>query len=186
MPPKKRTPVHLVTSPPPTGRQRKQRQTEPRRTAAQLAILGNKILTLVASGATINEAAIKLGITRSQASKLYADEMARSIEENTAVRDTLVMSTLETLRLLKKAHMDAAVRLKDEKSARIVLGVVDREMDLLGLKQAIQVQISNQKIDTTVGDVVKLIETTDANLPKLLESDVFIIDARPDESEQAG
>jgi hypothetical protein len=182
VPPKKRT-LSAVPSP---ARQRKQRQTAPRRTAAQLAILANKMLSLVASGCTIAEAATELGITRPQASKLYADEMARSIEENTAVRDTLVMSTLETLRLLKKAHMDAAVRLGDEKSARIVLGVVDREMDLLGLKAAIQVQISNQKIDTTVGDVVKLIENTDANLPKLLESDVFIVDARPDESEQAG
>jgi hypothetical protein len=186
VPPKKRTPVHLVTSLPPSGTKRKQRQTAPRRTAAQLAILANSILKLVAAGYTIAEAADELKLSRPQASKLYADEMARSIEENTAVRDTLVMSTLETLRQLKKAHMHDATVLRDEKSARIVLGVVDREMDLLGLKQAIQVQISNQKIDTTVGDVVKLIETTDANLPKLLESDVFIVDARPDESEQAG
>jgi hypothetical protein len=160
------------------------KKTTPRATPVQMRARAAQLVTLVASGDTITEAATKLKMQRTAANELYNKELARMIDEAGA-RESLVTTTLETLRLLKQAHMPLALK-GDEKSSRIILGITSQESDLLGLKAAIQVQVSNQRIDNTVTDVVKLIESAEASLPRLLESDVFIIDQRPDDNESAG
>lgn len=185
MPPRKRTGLSVVPST--TSKKaapKAETPKKPRATPVQMRARAALLVTKVASGLTITEAADELDMQRTAATELYNAELARMIDESGA-RETLVMSTLETLRLLKKAHMPRALA-GDVNSSRLILNVTAQEADLLGLKQAIQVQVSNQRIDTTVTDVVALLEQSEANLPRLLESEIFIIDARPDENESAG
>jgi hypothetical protein len=151
-----------------------------RATAADTAVKAQKMVQLVASGMTVAAAGAELKMQRAQASKLYNAELQRMIKENDELRTSLVVQELETLRLLKLRFMRDALG-GDEKAARIVLGVVDRNMDLLGLKAAIQVQVSNARIDTTITDIVGLLDASEASLPKLLETDVLVIEQGSDE-----
>lgn len=188
MPPRKRTlqavPDTKTTRKAPAKKSTTKKPRAPRATPVQMRARAALLVTYVASGDTITEAAAKLKMQRTAANELYNLELARMIDESGA-RESLLTTTLETLRLLKQAHMPLAIK-GDEKSSRIILGIVSQEADLLGLKAAIQVQVSNQRIDSTVKDVVGLIESSEANLPKLLEADVFIIDQEPDDAESAG
>jgi hypothetical protein len=174
VPPKKRT---LKAIPSKTVASRHVQASAPRATAAQQVIRAQQLVVMVASGDTITEAADKLGIHRPMASRLFNGELARMVEENAGLRESLVQSQLTSLRLLKKAHMPAALAL-DYQSSRIILGVIDRESDLLGLHEGIKVQISNQRIEATVTGITDLLESSDANLPRLLEADLFVVDER--------
>ena len=147
---------------------------------AQTVIQSQQILELMAQGWRQDEVAAKLGITQSRVSKLYGDELARMIEGNNEIRENIVAQALETLRQLKKANMRLALT-GDDKAGRMVLGVVDREMELLGMKAEIKVQISNQRVDDTVTKVVQLIESSDGEAPRILESDLLITDGSADE-----
>jgi hypothetical protein len=155
-------------------------QAKSRATVADNLVKAQKIVQLVASGMTVAAAGAELKITRNAASKIYNAELQRMIKENDELRTSLVVQELETLRLLKQRFMRDALT-GDTAAAKIVLGVVDRNMDLLGLKAAIQVQVSNARIDSTITDIVGLLEASEATLPKLLETDVLVIEQAPDE-----
>jgi hypothetical protein len=173
--------LHVVGKPrPPASRSRGGHAATPRAVVGKNVIDAQKIVQLIASGMTVTEAGKTLGFTREKASKLYNAELQKMIAENDELRAGLVAQELETLRLLKRRFMTDALR-GDDKAARIVLGVVDRNMDLLGLKSALQVQISNARIDTTVKSIVDLLEESESALPKLLETDVMVIEQAPGE-----
>lgn len=172
--------LHVVGSPRVPKPPVKGTASKARATVADTAVKAQKLVQLVASGMTVVAAGAELKMQRAQASKLYNAELQRMIKENDELRTSLVVQELETLRLLKQRFMVDALR-GDPKAARVVLGVVDRNMDLLGLKAAIQVQVSNARIDTTITDIVGLLDASEAALPKLLETDVLVIEQAPDE-----
>jgi hypothetical protein len=184
MPPRQRkTPLRAVG---PTEKA----PAKPRATALErkvkTALQSQQLVELIASGLTEREAADRLKMVPSRASKLLNDQLAAHLAQNNERRELLVTQDLETVRLLMKAHMPMALR-GDEKSARIVLGCLDKRGKLLGLDAEIKIQISNQRIDETVSEVVKMLEAGPDDLPRLLETDIFVItDAEPPRTEAAG
>lgn len=138
---------------------------------ALATVRGAKLLELVASGMTITEAAESLEIERAYAGKLYNNELRRVTDSNNELRGQLIAQDLETLRLLTRAHMGKALR-GDTGSAKIILGVLDRRAKLLGLDAAIKVEISNERVDETVHEIVALLDTVHGDdLPLILDGE---------------
>ena len=132
---------------------------------------GAKLLERVASGMTVTEAATTLGLTRQRGSKLYNAELRRVTETNNELRGLLIAQDLETLRLLTRAHMPAALR-GDTQSAKVVLAALDRHAKLLGLDAAIKIEVSNDRVNEAVEGIVALLEASrDDELPTLLEAE---------------
>lgn len=132
---------------------------------------GAKLLERVASGMTVTEAATTLGLTRQQGSKLYNAELRRVTETNNELRGLLIAQDLETLRLLTRAHMPAALR-GDTQSAKVVLAALDRHAKLLGLDAAIKIEVSNDRVNEAVEGIVALLEASNSDeLPTLLEAE---------------
>lgn len=172
MPPRKRN-LHAVGS----------QKSAPRATAAQLLEQGDQIFRLVAQGYTITEAgrSFEPELSQQKASKLYNEALARVIESDTSLRQAMLERELETLRQLKKHWMSKALH-GDDKAANIILKVVDRVANLAGLNQSLKIQISNQRVDATVAELVELLESTEEDqLPRLLETGVLVIEAPADE-----
>lgn len=168
MPPRKRN-LHAVGS----------QKTAPRATVAQLIEQGDKIFRLVAQGYTITEAGKEFEppLSQQKASKLYNDALARQLEADTGLRQAMLERELETLRQLKKSWMGPALS-GDDKAANIILKVIDRVANLAGLNQSLKIQISNQRVDATVAELVELLESSEEDqLPRLLETGVLVIDA---------
>lgn len=168
MPPRKRN-LHAVGS----------QRTAPRATAAQLIEQGDRIFKLVARGYTITEAGKDFDppLSQQKASKLYNEALARVVESDTSLRQAMLERELETLRQLKKRWMGPALN-GDDKAANIILKVVDRVANLAGLNQSLKIQISNQRVDATVAELVALLEDSEEDqLPRLLETGVLVIDA---------
>jgi len=173
-------------------------RSAPRATVAQTAARADEIFRLVAQGYTITEAGEKVSppAKQQQASKLFNDALARVAEADTSLRQAMLERELETLRQLKKHWMVSALR-GDADAANIVLKVIDRVANLAGLNQSLKIQISNQRVDATVADLVGMLEGEAVDqVPRLLESGVLIIDApvvleddgedqEPDEDETA-
>lgn len=158
----------------------------PRATIAQTEVKAQRIFELVASGMTITEAGQSLDppMTKQQASTLFNAALAAHAESDTSLRQAMLERELETLRLLKKSWMPRALQ-GDYQAARVILQVVDRVSDLAGLSTALKVQISNQRVDETVTDLIALVEQKEDQLPKLLESGVLVIEMPPSD-EAAG
>lgn len=168
-----------------------------RLTVAQTIARGDEIFRLVAKGYTVTEAGAALDppMKQQQASDAFNAALERVAQADTSLRQAMLERELETLRLLKKEWMPRALN-GDDKAAGIVLKVIDRVANLAGLNQSLKIQISNQRVDATVTELVALLEgdTTD-QVPKLLESGVLVIDApivvdddddqEPDEDETA-
>lgn len=177
MPPKRRN-LHAVAS----------QRTAPRATAAQLIEQGDRIFRLVAQGYTITEAGKDFDppLSQQKASRLYNEALARVIESDTSLRQAMLERELETLRLLKKRWMGPALS-GDDKAANIILKVIDRVANLAGLNQTLKIQISNQRVDATVAELVELLESSEEDqLPRLLETGVLVIDAPVIEDEDDG
>lgn len=167
-----------------------------RATAAQNMAKADEIFRLVAQGYTITEAGAELKIQQQQASKLFNDALERTAQADTSLRQAMLERELETLRQLKKHWITKALR-GDDAAANIVLKVIDRVANLAGLNQSLKVQISNQRVDATVADLVNMLEGDAADqVPRLLETGVLVIDApvvleddgedqEPDEDETA-
>lgn len=154
-------------------------KSAPRATAAQLLEQGDQIFRLVAKGYTITEAGRTFDppLSQQKASKLYNEALARVAEADTSLRQAMLERELETLRLLKKEWMGRALN-GDDKAANIVLKVIDRVANLAGLNQSLKIQISNQRVDATVAELVELLESSEEDqLPRLLETGVLVIDA---------
>jgi hypothetical protein len=133
------------------------------------ATMGAKLVELCASGLTITKAAETLKISRKHASELFNRELAEILQETNEQRQLLLARELETLRLLKRAWMGKALS-GNYAAARIVLQVGDRVADLLGLNAAIQVEISNKRIDETVTGVLELLDSA-ADRPMILDAE---------------
>ena len=132
---------------------------------------GAKLLERVASGMTVTEAAESLGLTRQTGSRVYNAELRRVMDTNNELRSQLIAQDLETLRLLARAHMPRALR-GDTGSAKIVLGVLDRRAKLLGLDAAIKVEISNDRVNEAVDEIVALLDAANSDeLPTILEAE---------------
>ena len=160
----------------------------PRATAAQLLEQGDEIFRLVAKGYTITEAGktFEPALSQQKASKLYNEALARVIESDTSLRQAMLERELETLRLLKKRWMGPALS-GDDKAANIILKVVDRVANLAGLNQSLKIQISNQRVDATVAELVELLEGSEEDqLPRLLETGVLVIEAPVVETDDDG
>lgn len=168
---------------------------------AEQATKGAQILELVASGRTVREAAQSVGVTPHWGGQLYQRELTAASERNGSLRREMLAQDLETLRLLIKAHMPAAIgemavmapdgeivedpkgrhradlreillRPPDASSAKVVLSALDRRAKLLGLDAAIQVEISNANVGAAVDDISGMIdEAEDAALAEVLELD---------------
>lgn len=183
MPPKTRN-LHSVPD----------RKSAPRATAAQLLEQGDEIFRLVARGYTVTEAGKSFDppLTQQKSSRLYNEALARVVESDTSLRQAMLERELETLRLLKKRFMGPALN-GDDKAANIILKVVDRVANLAGLNQSLKIQISNQRVDATVADLVEMLEgNAEDQLPRLLSEGVLMIEAPlvidqedPDEDETA-
>ena len=175
----------------------RQRST-PRATAAQLIEQGDQLFKLVARGFTITEAGQEFDppLSQQKASKLFNDALERTAQADTSLRQAMLERELETLRQLKRHWMHKALH-GDDKAANIVLKVIDRVANLAGLNQSLKIQISNQRVDATVAELVNLLEGDAADqVPRLLETGVLMIDApvvleddgedqEPDEDETA-
>jgi hypothetical protein len=157
----------------PTRKAAKPRQVAGATTSATVVALdvtlGAKVVELVASGLTVTKAAETLKITRKHASDLFNRELADILAETNEQRQLLLARELETLRLLKRAWMGKALS-GDYQAARIILQVGDRVHSLLGLNAAIQVEISNKRIDETVAGVLALLDSTN-DVPMILNSE---------------
>lgn len=151
-------------------------KSAPRSTAAEAVLKGDEIFRLVAKGYTVTEAgqAMDPPLSKQRASTLYNEGLARVLESDTSLRQAILERELETLRLLKKAWMPRALT-HDFQAARVVLQVVDRVSDLAGLNQSLKIQISNQRVDATVSDLVGLVDNHEDQVPRLLESGVLVI-----------
>lgn len=161
-------------------------KSAPRASAAQLLYQGDEIFRMVAQGYTITEAgkSFEPPLSQQKASRLYNEALARVLESDTSLRQAMLERELETLRQLKKHWMDKALR-GDDKAANIVLKVVDRVANLAGLNQSLKIQISNQRVDATVAELVDLLEgSAEDQVPRLLESGVLVIEAPVVESEE--
>jgi len=178
VPPRKRN-LHAVGT----------QKSAPRATAAQLLQQGDEIFRLVARGYTITEAGqtFEPPLSQQKASRLYNDALARVIESDTSLRQAMLERELETLRLLKKEWMGPALS-GDDKAANIILKVIDRVANLAGLNQTLKIQISNQRVDATVAELVDLLDNgAEDQVPRLLESGVLVIEApvvETDETEE--
>lgn len=173
-------------------------RSAPRASAAQLAEQGDRIFRLVAQGYTITDAGKEFvpPLSQQKASKLFNDALERVAQADTSLRQAMLERELETLRQLKKHWMNKALH-GDDKAANIVLKVIDRVANLAGLNQSLKIQISNQRVDATVAELVNLLEGDAADqVPRLLENGVLVIDApvvleddgedqEPDEDETA-
>jgi hypothetical protein len=174
---------------------------------AEAVTKGAQILTIVASGRTIREAADIVGCSAHWAGQLYQRELQRVTQQHGDLRRLMLAQDLETLRQIIAAHMPLAVgetlvidedgevvedpkgrQLIDQRhvtllppsyqSAKVVLSALDRRAKLLGLDAAIQVEISNTKVSEAVDDISRLIsEASDDDL-----ADVIELDARKDAS----
>lgn len=165
----------------------KPEQTDRRRaTVAQTIEKSDRIFQLVASGLTVTEAGRQMDppMSEPQASKLWNDALERQARGNFSLRQAMLERELETLRLLKRAFMPRALN-GDVQSGRLVLGVVDKIADIAGLNAELKVRISNQRVDDTVSELVKMIDNQDDQIPQLLESGVLIMGTIPDDDETA-
>jgi hypothetical protein len=132
---------------------------------------GAKMLERVASGMTVTEAAESLGLSRQQGSKIWIAELQRVTEANNGLRQELLSQELETCRLLLRAHMGRALR-GDTGSAKIVLGVLDRRSKYMGFDAAIKVEISNERVNEAVEEIVALLDSASSDdLPSILEAE---------------
>lgn len=147
----------------------------PRATIAETRVKATQLFRMVARGYTVTDAGKELGMTEPQASKLYNEELSRTMEGDLALRQNQLANELETLRQLKLVFMEKALD-GNEKAARVILGVVDRIANLCGLNAELKIQISNQRIDETVSQVLSLIEDRSSQVPALLEAGVLQLD----------
>lgn len=132
---------------------------------------GAKMLERVASGMTVTEAAESLGLTRQSGSKIWIAELQRVTEANNGLRQELLAQELETCRLLLRAHMGRALR-GDTGSAKIVLAVLDRRSKYMGFDAAIKVEISNDRVNEAVEEIVALLDAASSDdLPTILEAE---------------
>jgi hypothetical protein len=177
VPPKKRN-LRAVNS---------KQASAPRATIAATRIKAAKLFQLVAQGDTLTEAGQKMTppMTVPQVSKLYNEELARTMEGNLSLRQTRLEMELETLRQLKQRFMVDALD-GNTAAARIVLGVVDRIADLCGLTDQLKIQISNSRIDEVVTSVLEMIEDGSSQVPQLLESGVLRLDTKVIDGEVVG
>jgi hypothetical protein len=144
--------------------------TETSKVVALRAVQGARVVELCASGLTIAQAGQAMGITSKVAEGLFTNECSAIMAENHDQRELLLARELETLRLLKKAWMAKALQ-GDAVAARIILQISDRTAGLLGLNAAIKVEVSNKRIDTTVAEVLELLENG-SDLPMILDAEV--------------
>lgn len=152
----------------------KDHKNETAQVTALRSIHAAKVVELVSSGMTITKVAETLDITRNMASKLLHDTLTETLAERSADRQQLLAQQLETYRLLKRAWMSTALSPREEKAvqaARIILEVLDKENALMGLNAAIKLEISNARINETLADVVQLMESSDEDLPMILDAE---------------
>lgn len=179
------------------GRNGKSKASRP----AEEVTKGARILTIVAAGRTIREAADEVGCSAHWAGQLYQRELQRVTEQHGDLRRLMLAQDLETIRQLIAAHMPAAVgetlvidedgeviedpkgrQLIDQRritmmppsyqSAKVVLSALDRRAKLLGMDAAIQVEVSNTRVSEAVDDIARLIgEASDGELADVLELD---------------
>lgn len=165
---------------------------------AEAVTKGARIVEIVASGRTVREAADEVGVSAHWAGQLYQRELTRVMEANNDIRRELIAQDLETLRLLVRAHMPAAVGealtidsdgyvIDDDtthvdsrsvlvmppsyQSAKIVLSALDRRAKLLGLDAAIRVEVSQANVNEAVDDITNMIDNEDEGLAAVLELD---------------
>lgn len=124
---------------------------------ATRAIKTARMLELVAAGHTVTEAAQELKLSRKTGSQYYQDALAAAAESNQELRQHMLAQDLETLRQLLRQMMRLALG-GDTAAARVVLGILDRRAKLLGLDAALKIEISNQRIDAVVRDIVDMVE----------------------------
>jgi hypothetical protein len=158
----------------------------PRATVAQTIVKGDEIFRLVAEGHTVTEAGKLMTppMSEQQASRLWNAAVERHTQSDTAFRQAVIERELETLRLVK-LYMMPHVRSGDPAAARVVIQATKQVADMMGLNAALKVQISNQRVDETVGELTELIEGHEDQIPRLLESGVLIMGTFADDEDTA-
>lgn len=136
-----------------------------------------RLLSMVASGCTITDAAAAIGVSRKTASGWYQQELAAAAQRNRELSEHLIAQDLETIRLLMRAHMPNALD-GDQGAAKVILACLDRRSKLLGLDAAVKVEISNARVEDVVGRILEL--TGQAPPVELLPIDPpLVIEAPP-------
>lgn len=129
-----------------------------KRTQAKQATLGNELLERMAAGQSITKAATEMGIPRSTAHFYYQAALKRASKETEGLRGELVQQELETLRQLIEAHMPLA-RDGDEKSANVVLRASNQRSKLLGLEEALKVEVQTNRVDDALNAIISIIDS---------------------------
>lgn len=113
---------------------------------ANRVVTGHKLLGLIAAGHSLRKSAEALDVPYTTAQRYYRATLAEHAAEHVELRENILQQELETLRLLMVPHMKKATG-GDEKSARIVLSVLERRAKLLGLDEAIKIKVEGQKVE---------------------------------------
>lgn len=128
------------------------------RPAAEQALYGERMLKLVASGKSIRKAAEEVGLPRDTGHRYYQAALRKAAQETEGLRQDLVHQDLESLRLLIEAHMPLATAHGDEKSAGVVLRALGQRAKLLGLEEALKIEVQTSRVDDALTQIVAIMD----------------------------
>lgn len=139
-------------------------------TKAQEDLMGDRLLSLVASGQSIAAAGRQLEINPRRAQRLYHRELRKVYENNVALREELLGRELKTLDILQRALMPKAVQ-GDRHATETVLNIMDRRSKYVGLDQAAKVQVEVTRVDEAMNEIVQIIDGSMAGAEELQRAD---------------
>jgi hypothetical protein len=124
---------------------------------AQAALNQRKIMELVASGQTIGAAARALDIPEYTAKRLFGKEMARVLDDHADIREAVFAEELENLRMLRRAIMPRALK-GEPRAVEVALAVGRDFRSVLGMDQALKVDVTVKRVDEAVDEVLKVVD----------------------------
>lgn len=146
---------------------------------------GVKVMQLVASGHTIRSAAAAMKITEARAKRLHQTMCQRTLEESSDLRNSVLATELETLRMMQLAYMPGALR-GHPRSGELVLAIMDKRHGLLGMKDAIKVQVEVRRVDEALAEIVQIVESDPDSDTLGLVKPLRRVTAVPDEDAPTG
>jgi len=146
---------------------------------AERSLKGHQLLTLIAAGHSLRKSAEVLNLPYTTANRYYKAILAEQAAEHADLRENILQQELESLRQLMVPHMKKALN-GDDKSARVVLSILERRAKLLGLDQAIKVKVEGQKVERALEVAARMMESS-VTPPELKRVDTLPDDDEDDE-----
>lgn len=116
---------------------------------------GHRLVQLVASGATLAEAARRLEIPWKSAQDAFARQMAEVADERT--KSEVLQTELTTLGMMQQALMTRALR-GDTQASKAVLDIMDRRARYLGLHEAIKFNVQIGQVNGAIQEISEILE----------------------------